>query len=133
MNTSSSSEWEKEMEEIVRQFKALSDETRLRILHLLLCGELCICHLVDVLDLPQSTISRHMAYLKNAGLVTDRRESVWIYYSLAKPRNKIHGYQLKCLSECFEGHEILKRDSVRLEALEARRQVKVSAPSATAH
>ena len=53
-------------------FKALSDETRLRILALLVCGELCVCDLMAVLDLPQSTVSRHLAYLRHAGLVEDR-------------------------------------------------------------
>ena len=110
------------MEEIIRQFKAFSDETRLRILHLLLDGELCICDLVGALELPQSTISRHMAYLRNAGLVKDRRKAVWVYYSLAEPRNPIHACQLKCLSECFEGYTILKQDQARLDSLMARRK-----------
>jgi ArsR family transcriptional regulator, arsenate/arsenite/antimonite-responsive transcriptional repressor len=64
-------------------FKALSDETRLRILCLLLEGELCVCDLMAVLQLPQSTVSRHLAYLKNAGWVNDRRCGVWMYYSIA--------------------------------------------------
>ena len=102
------------MKEVARLFKAFSDETRLRILHLLLKGELCICELMDVLQLPQSNVSRHMAYLKNAGLVEDRREAVWVYYSLAEPRDKVHACQLKCLAECFEGYDTLKRDEVRL-------------------
>ncbi len=108
---------ETKMEEIVRQFKAFSDGTRLRILHLLLRGELCICELMDVLELTQSKVSRHMAYLKNAGLVKDRREGVWIHYSLTEPRNKIHASQLRCLAECFEDNEVLKRDDERLGVL----------------
>lgn len=63
-------------------FKALSDETRLRILSLLMEGELCVCDLMAVLRLPQSNVSRHLANLRNAGWVTDRREGLWIYYSL---------------------------------------------------
>jgi len=114
------------MEEIVRQFKAFSDETRLRILHLLLKGELCICELMEVLELTQSKVSRHMAYLKNAGLVKDRREGVWAYYSLTEPRNKIHASQLRCLAECFEDNEVLKRDDERFESL---RQEKTQAPA----
>nr|HXK57067.1 metalloregulator ArsR/SmtB family transcription factor [Gammaproteobacteria bacterium] len=55
------------MKVIARLFKALSDETRLRILCLLLEGELCVCDIMAVLQLPQSTVSRHLAYLKNAG------------------------------------------------------------------
>ncbi len=108
---------ESRMEEIVRHFKAFSDETRLRVLHLLLKGELCICELMEVLQLTQSKVSRHMAYLKNAGLVTDRREGVWIYYSLVRPKNKIHASQLRCLAECFEDDEVLKRDTERFMAL----------------
>ena len=108
------------MKEIVRLFKALSDETRLRILRLLLNGELCICELMEVLELPQSNVSRHMAYLKNAGLVDDRREAVWVYYSLIEPRNKVHACQMKCLAECFDDYEILKRDEARLEEFKIR-------------
>ncbi len=70
------------MKQVTQMFKALSNETRLRILGLLLQGELCVCDLVAVLNLPQSTISRHLAYLKNSGLVEDRREGVWMHYRL---------------------------------------------------
>ena len=63
-------------------FKACSDETRLRILFLLSERELCVCELVSILDMPQGKISRHLALLKNASLVSDRREGTWIYYSL---------------------------------------------------
>lgn len=114
---------ERSIEEVVRQFKAFSDETRLRILHLLLKGELCICELMEVLELSQSKVSRHMAYLKNAGLVNDRREAVWVYYSLTEPRNKIHASQLKCLAGCFEDDEVLKRDNERFEALKAGKRM----------
>lgn len=71
------------MKTTARLFKALSDETRLRILVLLRTGELCVCDLMGILDLPQSTVSRHLAYLRNAGLVDDRRQGVWMFYSLA--------------------------------------------------
>lgn len=72
------------MKKTARLFKALSDETRLRILALLEGGELCVCDLMEALELPQSTISRHLAYLRNAGLVEDRRQGVWMFYSLAE-------------------------------------------------
>jgi ArsR family transcriptional regulator len=108
------------MKEAVRFFKAFSDETRLRILHLLLKGELCICELMEVLNLPQSNVSRHMAYLKNAGLVDDRREAVWVYYSLTEPSNKLHACQLKCLADWFNDYEILRRDEARLEEFKLR-------------
>jgi ArsR family transcriptional regulator len=108
------------MKEVARLFKAFSDETRLRILRLLLNGELCICELMEVLQLPQSNVSRHMAYLKNAGLVDDRREAVWVYYSLTEPKDKVHACQLKCLRECFDDYEILRQDEARLEEFKLR-------------
>ncbi|WP_085812540.1 ArsR/SmtB family transcription factor [Geoanaerobacter pelophilus] len=72
------------MKTTVQCFKALADETRLRIVALLLfSGELCVCDITATLKLPQSTVSRHLAYLKNAGWVTDRREGVWIIYAIS--------------------------------------------------
>ncbi|GAB4346155.1 MAG: metalloregulator ArsR/SmtB family transcription factor [Desulfobulbaceae bacterium] len=73
------------MEQEVRFFKALAEPVRLRILALLLHGERCVCELMDVLDMPQSTVSRHLAYLRNAGLIVGRRNGVWMYYRLAEP------------------------------------------------
>ena len=72
-----------------RVFKALSDETRLRILALLAEGELCVAELMAVLQLPQSTVSRHLATLKHAKLVEDRRSRVFIYYRLAHQGNTL--------------------------------------------
>lgn len=79
------------MKNTVKIFKSLSDETRLRILLLLIGNEeLCICDLMSALDLPQSTVSRHVAYLKNAGWLKDRRGGVWMYYSLRKDLLPLH-------------------------------------------
>ena len=64
-------------------FKGLAEPTRLRIVVLLLERELCVCDLMAVLRLPQSTISRHMTKLRQSGLVADRREGIWIHYRLA--------------------------------------------------
>jgi len=65
-------------------FKALADETRLRILALLLAQEeLCVCDIIAAVKLPQSTVSRHLAYLRKSGLVSDRRSGLWMYYSIA--------------------------------------------------
>lgn len=66
-------------------FQALSDEKRLRILALLGGGEHCVCELTEALDLPQSLLSFHLKTLRDAGLVTDRREGRWVYYALATP------------------------------------------------
>lgn len=71
------------MRQTIHLLKALNDETRLRILALLVQGELCVCDLMAVLQMPQSTVSRHLAVLKNAGWVTDRRQGLWMYYRLA--------------------------------------------------
>jgi len=69
--------------------KALADETRLRILQLLAGGELCVCELMAVLDLPQSTVSRHLSYLKNSDWLQDRREGVWMYYRINEKINPL--------------------------------------------
>jgi ArsR family transcriptional regulator, arsenate/arsenite/antimonite-responsive transcriptional repressor len=69
--------------ELADVFRALADETRLRILALLRDGEVCVCHIQGGLRLPQPTISRHLAYLRRSGLVHARREGVWMHYRLA--------------------------------------------------
>ena len=73
------------MIDTVDLFRLLADETRLRILILLTRGELCVCDIMSVIGATQSKTSRHLAYLRSAGLVHDRREGLWIYYSLAEP------------------------------------------------
>ena len=72
------------METLTKIFKSLSDETRLKMLALLLQqgGELCVCDLMETLQVTQSKASRHLRYLLNAGLVKDRREAVWVYYRI---------------------------------------------------
>ena len=70
------------MRELLQVFKALSDETRLRILKLLEHGELCVCDIVSALDIIQPKISFHLGVLKEAGLVKDRRVGKWIHYCL---------------------------------------------------
>lgn len=67
---------------ITRQFRALGDEHRLRIIDLLRNGERCVCELTDALDVGQSLLSFHLRTLKDAGLVTDRRDGRWAYYTL---------------------------------------------------
>lgn len=80
------------MNRYVKIYKALADETRLRILALLFAeGELCVCDIFAALALPQSTVSRHLAYLRKAGLVNDRRCGLWIYYSLRDSGTGLQG------------------------------------------
>ncbi len=63
-------------------FAALADDTRRRILGLLASGEICVCHIHEALDVPQSTASRHLAHLRKAGLVTTRKDGLWVHYRL---------------------------------------------------
>ncbi len=66
-------------------FLALSDRTRLRLLNLMQADEVCVCFFIEVLQLPQPTISRHLAYLRSAGVVTARREGKWMHYRIVNP------------------------------------------------
>jgi ArsR family transcriptional regulator len=100
-----------------QMFKALSDRTRLRILHLLRPGERCVCDIVDVLGLSQPKISRHLAYLRKAGLVVSRREGHWSYYQLAAARTKFHAKLLACLNESSSHIPETARDTSKLAQL----------------
>src|SRR5262249_30865168 len=75
---------------VSRVFRAFSDPTRLRILSMLRGGELCVCHIVEVLRVPQPKASRHLAYLRKCGLVLARKQGQWNYYRLAKARSDLH-------------------------------------------
>lgn len=95
-------------------FRAFSDRTRLRILHLLRGGETCVCDLQAVLDVPQPKVSRHLAYLRKAGLVKVRKDGLWSYYMLAPARNVFHTKLLDCLSCCFKDVPELVDDAARI-------------------
>jgi ArsR family transcriptional regulator len=72
------------VDELETVFKALADKTRLRILALLGNNEVCVCHIHDSLGLPQPTVSRHLAYLRRSGLVSARRDRVWMHYQVSR-------------------------------------------------
>lgn len=98
-----------------RLFRAMSDRTRLRILNLLRHGELCVCDIVEALRVPQPTASRHLAYLRRAGLVVARRDGHWSYYGLVESRSEFHESVLKCVACCPEPQlrkdfEVLRRN-----------------------
>lgn len=105
------------MRRTVTLFKALSDETRIRIVALLTHGELCVCDIIQVLDLPQSTVSRHLAILRQAGLVEDRRKGVWIYYRLAESSEPVCGDLLDILSGGLQNLDQVRADSEKLRSL----------------
>jgi ArsR family transcriptional regulator len=81
-------------------FRAFSDRTRLRILHVLKDGELCVGDIVEALRIRQARASRHLAYLRRAGLVVTREVGLWSFYSLAPARRRLHRKLLECLAAC---------------------------------
>src|SRR5580704_19406456 len=70
---------------VERFFQALGDNTRLRLLNLMGEQEVCVCYFVEILGAPQPKISRHLAYLRNAGIVSARREGKWMHYRIVMP------------------------------------------------
>lgn len=97
-------------------FRGFADPTRIRILNLLVAGELCVCDLVELLDLPQSTVSRHLRYLHRAGLVEVARDWKFAHYRLAEPDLAVHRTLLGCVRTCFRGIAQLDRERSRAEA-----------------
>jgi ArsR family transcriptional regulator len=98
--------------------KSLEDETRLRIMALLLdVGELCVCDFIEVLQLPQSTVSRHLSHLKNAGWLSNRRAGIWIHYSLAEDLSPVHKILAAALNAIFMKNETVVKDRERLTKL----------------
>ena len=94
-------------------FRAFSDRTRLRILHVLLGGELCVGDIVEILQAPQPRISRHLAYLRKANLVTVRKSGLWSHYCLAPAKTPFHKKLLECLAKCFGEVPELQADTAR--------------------
>jgi ArsR family transcriptional regulator len=99
------------LDDMDRLFKAVADATRLRILGLLLTGELCVCDIQQALKIPQPKVSRHLAYLRRAGLVETRREGLWIYYRLVPPSNPV----VAAVGDSVR-HALTHVDSVRHDA-----------------
>jgi ArsR family transcriptional regulator len=104
------------MENLTSYFKGLADEKRLRILNLLFQGELCGCDIQLVLDATQSNVSRHLSYLKNAGLVADRRVANRVYYRLEHKGADGTGGLLAFLEVVFGDNSVLREDRKRLLA-----------------
>jgi ArsR family transcriptional regulator len=96
------------------QLKALADATRLRIVNLLLEGEMCGCDIGEVLHLSQPNISQHVAYLRHAGLVSRRREGYRVYYRLVEKRNPLFSGVLEPLRLVFESDRVFVCDTQRL-------------------
>lgn len=102
-------------------FKGLADPTRLRILNVLAAGELCVCDLVEILAVPQPTVSRHLAYLRRSGLVTATRDWKYAHYQLADPATALHGRVLDGVRDGFTGSPTLESERQRaLDRVQAR-------------
>ena len=99
-----------------QRFMGLADRTRLRILNLLLRGELCGCDVQYVLDVSQSNVSRHLTYLKRAGLVLDRRDGYRVFYRLVEPNDKSSSLLFEYLSQAFAQDKTFSDDLRRLKA-----------------
>lgn len=95
-------------------FKALGDETRVRIIALLAHEELCVCHIEAALGLTQPNASRHLAILRSAHVVDTRREANWIYYSIARQDDPGRRSQLRALVNGFAKLDVLGKDVARL-------------------
>jgi len=102
------------MEHVLNVFKALSDETRLRILKLLECGELCVCDIVAALDMIQPKVSFHLGVLREAGLIKDRRQGKWIHYRIDDSDMFRRFLLLSVFERILE--ESIKEDGKRLKA-----------------
>src|SRR4051812_10345924 len=98
-------------------FKALADSTRLRILGLLLSGEVCVCHINEALKIPQPKASRHLAYLRRAKLVEARREGTWMHYRLATLSDDASRIVGAAVTEVLRRQPIVQRDLAKLNKL----------------
>jgi ArsR family transcriptional regulator len=96
-------------------FKALADATRLRILGLLLAGEVCVCDIHESLKIPQSKASRHLAYLRRSGLVETRRDGLWIHYRMGKLADPVLAAICEAVRHALTHIETVHRDGERLQ------------------
>jgi len=94
-------------------FRALADPVRLRLLSALSDGELCVCDLMAIVELPQATVSRHLSYLRRAGLVQVRHEASWNYYARPATPSSLHAKLLACVDLCAVESPALRADRVR--------------------
>ena len=104
----------KELVKMETLFKALADATRLRILGLLLTGEVCVCDIHESLKIPQPKASRHLAYLRRSGLVETRREGLWVHYRLGTLADPVLAAIGDAVRHALTHIEAVNRDGERL-------------------
>ena len=103
------------MQDLIKALKALSDETRLRIMRVLLERECCVCEIMQALDISQSRASRNLGILQDAGFLKARREGLWIVYSVDwQTANRYATSLAKLLKDSPVSNEVLAKDKVRL-------------------
>ena len=95
-------------------FRALADRTRLRLLNLMADNEICVCFFVAVLGTNQPKISRHLAYLRKAGVVTARREGKWMHYRIVEPADSHAARVFREVRAWLAGDQEMQRDRARL-------------------
>lgn len=105
------------MRQLTKVFKALSDETKLRILKILQeRNEICVCEIMQALNISQSRASRNLGILKNAGFITDRRDGLWVFYSINKEKiNEYHIAINELVKDWLNDEEIVQEDRKRLK------------------
>ena len=114
------------MEDIAQIYKALSEQMRLRILMLLTHGELCVCDLMAVLEEPQSKVSRHVAYLKNSGLIKGKRVGTWMHYFLKEPLEGLAAAHIEFLRQELAGLEWAKADVEKMLEVQKKKLCETS-------
>ena len=105
----------KDLQAVTRVFKALADPTRVRIVGLLLGGEVCVCHIHETLGIPQSKASRHLAYLRRAGIVDGEKRGLWVYYRLASRETGTAQVLVEAARHCIGHLNTVQRDGAKLE------------------
>jgi ArsR family transcriptional regulator len=100
--------------DMVQLFAALADPTRLRLLNLMNGREVCVCYFVEILKQGQPKISRHLAYLRRAGIVEARREGKWMHYRIERPADTRAGSILDATLKSFEEDPSMQADLARL-------------------
>lgn len=103
--------------ELVRIYQCLCEATRLRIIHLLTHGPLCVCHFQNLLELPQVKVSQQLAYLKKHGMVEATRHANWMIYALPAKQSPELVAHLKCLQDCAQTDARFREDLERLSTI----------------
>lgn len=116
--------------EVIRIYKCLCDEQRLRILNLLREGPLCVCHLTEILDSDQVKISKQLRYMKDLGMIIGERAAQWMVYRLADTNSPLLEENLKCLQDCAGEKLRFREDSRRRAKIISRLDSRPSACSA---